>query len=280
MAEGRQEGILRRRKRMVDAMRSAGQMGQGSASGEPDASGQRSQGSAGSQVSAREKGIEAAGEQRVTGTLGQTYGKTAAGTSGQTNSKPVSAAAAYGLSDEGWEELEHLRYRKTFWSLLRSTINSLIVVAAIAVLISNQLFPVLRIYGHSMNETLDEGELVIALKSGEFAIGDVIAFYYNNKLLVKRVIGVSGDWIDIDQDGTVYVNNKKIDEPYIDEKAYGETNIELPYQVPESRIFVMGDNRAVSVDSRNTAVGCVAEEQIVGRIVFRIWPLEMAGRIH
>ena len=110
--------------------------------------------------------------------------------------------------------------------------------------------------------------------------GDVIAFYYNNNILVKRVIANPGDWVDMDQDGNVYVNNVLIEEPYLDEKAYGETNIEFPYQVPEGKIFVMGDNRSVSIDSRNTSIGCVAEEQIVGKIVFRIWPLAQMGPVH
>ena len=109
--------------------------------------------------------------------------------------------------------------------------------------------------------------------------GDIVAFYYNNKILVKRVIAKPGDWVDIAEDGTVYVNSKEISEPYIRVKAFGETNITLPYQVPESKLFVMGDNRDVSVDSRNTAVGCVAEEQIVGKIVYRVWPLKDIGPV-
>jgi signal peptidase I len=130
-----------------------------------------------------------------------------------------------------------------------------------------------------MNDTLDEGEIVVSVKGSEFVTGDVVAFYYNNKILVKRIIGLAGDWVDIDQDGNVYVNGTMIDEPYLQEKAFGECNIELPYQVPESRVFVMGDNRAVSIDSRNTSVGCVAEEQLVGKIVFRVWPLDVFGFI-
>ena len=130
-----------------------------------------------------------------------------------------------------------------------------------------------------MSPTLKEGDIVVSLKTGEFSTGDVVAFYYNNKILVKRVIASPGDWVDLDEDGTVYVNRERIDEPYLTEKAYGETNIELPFQVPESKIFVMGDNRAVSVDSRNTAVGCVAEEQVVGKIVFRVWPLGEFGPV-
>ena len=172
-----------------------------------------------------------------------------------------------------------LHYRKRFMTTLRSTVFSLVTVAAVAVLVAVLLLPVLQIYGTSMNPVLTEGELVISVKGGTFETGDIIAFYYNNKILVKRVIAQPGEWVDISDDGTVYVNNREIDEPYVSEKAFGECNIELPYQVPESRVFVMGDHRSVSVDSRNTSVGCVAEEQIVGKIVFRIWPLNVFGSV-
>ena len=176
-------------------------------------------------------------------------------------------------------ELRREQYRKDYRRVLKSTIGGLITVAAAAVLVAVLLLPVLRIFGQSMSPTLKEGDIVVSLKTGEFSTGDVVAFYYNNKILVKRVIASPGDWVDLDEDGTVYVNRERIDEPYLTEKAYGETNIELPFQVPESKIFVMGDNRAVSVDSRNTAVGCVAEEQVVGKIVFRVWPLGEFGPV-
>ena len=180
-------------------------------------------------------------------------------------------------TDQIRTELERVRYRRTFANTLRSTIFILIVVSASAVLIAVLLLPVLRIYGHSMNDTLDEGDVVVSIKGSSFKTGDIIAFYYNNKLLVKRVIGQPGDWVDIDEAGNVYVNQVMLEEPYLNSKAFGETNIELPYQVPESRIFVLGDNRDVSIDSRNTSVGCVAEEQIAGKIVFRVWPIDKIG---
>jgi signal peptidase I len=176
-------------------------------------------------------------------------------------------------------ELKREKYHQRFKRTLRSTVFVLITVAAIAVLVATLLLPVLRIYGTSMSPTLNDGEIVLSLKSGNFETGDVIAFYYNNKILVKRVIAGPGDWVDIKDDGTVYVNNVELDEPYVVEKAFGECNIELPYQVPESRVFVMGDHRSVSVDSRNTSIGCVSEEQIVGRLVMRIWPLTDIGKI-
>ena len=176
-------------------------------------------------------------------------------------------------------ELKRGRYNSGFNGMLRSTIGILVTVAAIAVLIAVLLLPVLQIYGTSMSPTMNEGDIMVSVKGTKFETGEVVAFYYNNKILVKRVIANAGEWVDIDKDGNVYVNNKKLDEPYIVEKAYGETNIELPYQVPDSRIFVIGDNRSASIDSRNTSVGCVSDEQIVGKIVFRIWPLSGIGPV-
>lgn len=176
-------------------------------------------------------------------------------------------------------ELGRLRYRSRFMAAVRGTVYALITAAAIAVLVAVLLLPVLRIYGTSMSPTLSEGQIVLSLKGGTFNTGDIVAFYYNNKILVKRVIAQPGQWVSIDEDGTVYVDNVRIDEPYITDPAFGDCNIELPFQVPEGRLFVMGDHRETSVDSRNTAVGCVAEEQIVGRIVFRIWPLQDFGKI-
>ena len=182
------------------------------------------------------------------------------------------------------EQLEELvqgeRYKRRYFSMIRSTVFTLLTVSAVAVLVAVLLIPVLQIYGSSMNPSLVEGDLVISIKGGRMETGDIVAFYYNNKVLVKRVIGQAGQWIDIDEDGTVYVDDVAIDEPYLQDKAFGECNIQLPYQVPESRVFVMGDNRSVSVDSRSTTVGCVAEEQLVGKVAFRVWPLSEFGSIH
>ena len=175
---------------------------------------------------------------------------------------------------------ERVSYADRLRKSIVSTTNTLIVVAAVAILVAMLFLPVLRIYGQSMNATLWSGDLVFSLKGSSFETGDVIAFYYNNNILVKRVIATSGQGVDIDLDGNVYVDQKLIDEPYLDEKAYGEPNIDFPYQVPEERVFVLGDNRDVSVDSRSTSVGCVTPEQIVGRVTFRIWPLSRIGPIH
>ena len=178
------------------------------------------------------------------------------------------------------EAYEKVSYRDRLIRSVVSTTNILIVVAAMTVLIAVLLLPVLRIYGQSMNSTLVSGELVVSIKGASFKTGDIIAFYYNNNILVKRVIANSGDWVDIDLDGNVYVNQQKIDEPYLQEKAFGEPTIDFPYQVPDERVFVLGDNRSVSIDSRHSSVGCVTTEQIVGKIVFRIWPLNKLGPVH
>ena len=176
-------------------------------------------------------------------------------------------------------ELAHEKYKRTFAYSVRSTIYVLIVVAAIAILVAVLLLPVLQIFGNSMTPTLAEGNYVLSVKGSDLKTGDVCAFYYNNKILVKRIIANSGDWVDIDDNGVVYVNNQKIEEPYVSEPSIGICDIKLPYQVPEYRIFVMGDHRNVSVDSRTKAIGCVAEEQIVGKIVFCVWPLSNFGAV-
>ena len=190
--------------------------------------------------------------------------------------KPVEIPSAEQID----RERKRLRYRRRYSRTMKSTVAILVVVAAAAVLVATLWMPVLRIYGTSMVPTLVDGQIVISVKgSNSFKQGDIVAFYQGNKLLVKRYIAGAGDWVDIDEDGTVSVNGKTLDEPYLKAKAYGETNIKLPYQVPEDKYFLMGDNRDVSIDSRNTAVGCVSDEQIVGKIVFRIWPLNKFGPV-
>ncbi len=177
------------------------------------------------------------------------------------------------------EELKREKYRGRYKRLLRGTVSTVLVVIAAAVLISNLLLPILRIYGSSMSPTLVNGNIVTALRGGSYERGDIVAFYYNDKILVKRIIGLPGEVIDIDEDGSVSVDGEPLDEPYLDEKALGECDIELPYQVPEGRYFVMGDNRSVSSDSRSSQVGCVAEEQVIGKLIFRLWPLDGFGTV-
>ena len=176
-------------------------------------------------------------------------------------------------------EISRLKYKKRYGSALRGTVYSLAVVAAAAILIATLWLPVLQITGVSMDPTLVDGQFVVALKNSDFEPGDITAFYYNNKILIKRVIASAGDWVDIDRDGNVSVNGLWLEEPYIQEKALGECNIELPYQVPDGKVFVMGDDRAVSLDSRTTAVGPISKEQVLGQVVFRVWPLSEFGRI-
>jgi signal peptidase I len=175
------------------------------------------------------------------------------------------------------EKAERKAYRRQYWRTLQSTIFTIGIVAAIAFLISMRWIAVFQIYGSSMSPLLNNGEMVVAQRNGAYETGDVIAFYYNNKILVKRVIAEAGDWVDIKDDGTVYVNDVRLDEPYLEETALGDCNIQLPYQVPDSRVFVMGDQRSTSADSRNMAIGCVSEEQIIGRLLIRIWPLTRIG---
>ena len=177
------------------------------------------------------------------------------------------------------KELNRENYRKRYNRVLRNTIYTLITVAAIAVLVATLFLPVLRIYGSSMTPTLSDGDIVVSVKGGEYSRGDVVAFWFNNMILVKRVVALPGEWVDIAEDGTVSVNGRPLEEPYLTEKALGECDLELPYQVPDGRLFVMGDHRSTSQDSRSSAVGCVSEEMLVGRLVFHVWPLEGFGTI-
>jgi signal peptidase I len=177
------------------------------------------------------------------------------------------------------EELQRERKKKEYGKTLRSTVYALLIVAAVSVLIATLFLPVLQVTGTSMEPTLEAGQIVFAAKNAEFRQGDIIAFYYNNRVLLKRVIALPGDRVVIDKDGNVSVNGEALSEAYLSEKSLGETDIEYPYQVPDGKLFVLGDHRATSVDSRMTAVGSIADEFIVGKVVFRIWPLDRFGAI-
>lgn len=171
------------------------------------------------------------------------------------------------------KELKREKYKMRFRRLLRSTVHALVVVAAVAALIATLVLPVLQIAGTSMEPTFYEGEIVVLVKTSKLQRGDLCAFYYSNKVLIKRVIGLPGDYIIIDSEGTVYVNGEAVDEPYITEKSLGECDLEFPYQVPENQYFLLGDQRQTSIDSRSSVIGCIAADQMVGKIFWKIWPL-------
>ena len=181
--------------------------------------------------------------------------------------------------DELKAELDRVKYKRRYINVFKSTVYTLVVVAAFAVLVATLWMPVLQIYGSSMTPTIDEGQIVISVKGQNFEQGDLVAFYIGNKLLVKRIIACPSDYVLVDENGTVFVNGTELYEPYVSEKSFGECDIEYPYQVPDSKYFLMGDHRETSVDSRVSVVGCIPEEQIVGKIVFRVWPVSDFGII-
>lgn len=177
------------------------------------------------------------------------------------------------------EELKREVYKSKYLKLLKSTIYSLITVAAVAALIATLVMPVLQINGSSMTPTFNEGEIVLSVKTKDLETGDIIAFYHGNKILVKRVIAGAGSWVNMDDEGNVFVDGKRIKEKYVKDKTIGDYDIEFPYQVPDGSYFVLGDHRTVSIDSRNSEIGCIEQENIVGKIVFRVWPFKKIGSI-
>lgn len=176
-------------------------------------------------------------------------------------------------------ELRRERYRTRYKRTLKSTIFALVTAAAAAVLVATLWLPVLQIFGSSMTPTLEEGQIVVSIKAKDMEPGDIIAFYYGNKVLVKRYIAGPGSWVDIQEDGTVSVDGVVLEEPYLTEKAFGISDLEYPYQVPDESYFCMGDHRETSVDSRHSSVGCISADQIVGKITYRVWPLAAFGSV-
>lgn len=171
-------------------------------------------------------------------------------------------------------ELKRFRRREAYNKALRGTVYVLTIVAAVAVLIATLVLPVLQIEGTSMEPTLSNGDIVLLTKTTRFNRGDLCGFTWNNKLLIKRVIGVSGDWIEMDNDGIIYLNGEKLDEPYVQQLALGECDLDFPFQVPQEQYFVVGDMRESSIDSRNSLIGCIPKDQIVGKVFFRVWPFK------
>ena len=182
-------------------------------------------------------------------------------------------------SDAVKKELNRERYKNRYKRTLKSTVFALITAAAAAVLVATLWLPVLQIYGSSMTPTLEEGQIVLSVKTDKMQRGDIVAFYYGNKVLLKRYIAGPGSWVDIKEDGTILVDGAELEEPYLVEKAFGICDLELPYQVPDNSYFLVGDHRETSVDSRHSSVGCISEEQIIGKIIYRVWPLEDFGSV-
>ena len=177
------------------------------------------------------------------------------------------------------QELKREQYKQKYKRTMRSTLFALITAAAVAVLVATLWMPVLQIFGSSMTPTLQEEQIVVCVKTDEMKPGDIVAFYYGNKVLVKRYIAGPGAWVDIKEDGTIFIDGVPLEEPYLTEKALGICDLEFPYQVPEGTYFLVGDQRATSVDSRHSSVGCISAEQIVGKIVYRVWPFEVLGTV-
>lgn len=177
-------------------------------------------------------------------------------------------------------ELKRERYKNRYKRTLKSTVFALVTAAAAAVLVATLWLPVLQIFGASMTPNLEEGQIVVSVKTKKVETGDIIAFYYGNKVLVKRYIAGPGSWVDIAEDGTVTVDGTVLEEPYLTEKSFGISDLEYPYQVPEASYFLMGDQRDTSVDSRHSSVGCVTLDQVVGKIVYRVWPMEVFGKVN
>lgn len=181
--------------------------------------------------------------------------------------------------DEVRLERKRIKHRAAYRKALRGTVYALLMVAALAVLISSLILPVMQISGESMNPTLVDGEIIVLLKIKNLKPGDLCSFTWNNRTLIKRIIAGPGDWVVIDEEGHVTVNDVPMDEPYVSEPGLGECDIEFPYQVPEDSYFAMGDKRSSSIDSRSTVIGCIHKDQIIGQVWLRVYPLKRIGLV-
>ncbi|HHX67626.1 MAG: signal peptidase I [Miniphocaeibacter sp.] len=182
-------------------------------------------------------------------------------------------------TEELKEELISIKRKRNYFKTLRNTIYILLIVAAISILVATMFFPVLQVTGTSMEPTLKPGQIILTVRNTDFKRGDLVAFYYNNKIILKRVIGLPGEYVNIDKEGVVTIDGKAIKEPYLKERSLGDGDIEFPYQVPEGRIFVLGDHRKTSIDSRYESIGAIANDLILGKVVFRVWPIKNLGKI-
>lgn len=181
--------------------------------------------------------------------------------------------------DQLKNEIVRIKRQKSILRSCRAVFSTLIVVAATAIVVSAIWISMFLVYGSSMEPTLNNNEILVTLKGESFEYGDIVAFYFNNKVLIKRVIAVGGDVVDFDDSGNVYVNDKRLEERYLDSRQMGDVDIEFPHVVPNDKVFVLGDNRATSVDSRHTEIGDLSEEMIIGVVKLRIWPLNKIGVI-
>lgn len=177
-------------------------------------------------------------------------------------------------------ELKRERGKRQRLAMAAAAVEAFVVAAAAAIVVATVLLPVMQIDGNSMSPTLKDGEIVISFKNAKITKGDIVSFYYNNKILIKRVVAMAGETVDIDGDGKVYVDNYLLEEPYLTEQALGKCDITLPCKVPEGSIFVLGDHRSMSVDSRSADIGCISEEQVVSKVTFRVWPFGGIGPVH
>ena len=182
--------------------------------------------------------------------------------------------------EEIQKERKRIRKSDYYRQSLRSTVSVLVVVAAVAVLIATLFLPILQISGDSMSPTLEHDEIIVLLKTKEFDRGDLVGFYYQGKILLKRVIALPEDEVAIDADGNVYVNGELLEEPYVTDKGLGDCDLEFPYKVPGTGYFVLGDQRSNSVDSRNSVIGAISREDIIGKIFVRVWPLSEIGFVY